>query len=241
MSQSDIQKRFDYCEKVDLHALATKEPLETITAIASEHGFRGIVVSLSKIDQLVKLLNRPLLGDKNVVPACIIDYPFGDSSKDVRAYSIQSAKERGAREIEIVAPYHLIAVKDFKKIYEDAQNIVNVAERANVAVKYVLDYSNPYVDDTVRTKLCRILSSTKIPTISTSLGFFDKKIDHADSILQMRGLKSKTGCKIKAYLKSLDPSDLMSYAKAGADIIGLDWRKAVFLVHAYEDIVEKKE
>ncbi len=231
---------FDFCDKVDLHALSPSIPLDAVVAVAGEHGFRGVVVTLGRLQELVKEITKPIFGDKSILPICTIDYPQGMSSTDVRAYSIQSAKEKGAKEVEIVAPYHLLVAKDFKAIYEDAQNLMNVASRAGIEIKYVLDQNSEFVDESISAKICRILSSTRIPVVSTSLGFFDEKIDHADNILKMRNIKNKVGCNMKVFIGSESPNDLASYIKAGADIIGLPWNKAPYLVHAYEDIVQKK-
>lgn len=231
-------KQFDYCDKVDLHALEPKVNLASVVSIASEHGFRGIVVPLTKLEQLIKAIKD--YGTKEMVPVCTVDYPFGSSSLDVRNYSILAAKEKGAKEVEVVAPYYLIADADFRRVYDDAHNLMSTANKQGISLKYVLDQSSPYVDDTVRTKLSRVISSSRIPIVSTSLGFFDNKVDHADNIIKMRTMKSKAGCQMKVYVSSQDVNDIASYVKAGADYIGLHWKKAPYLVHAYEDMVQKK-
>ncbi len=231
---------FDFCDKVDLHALPPSICLDTVVAIAGEHGFRGIIVTLGRLQELVKEINRPIFGDKKITPICAIDYPYGMSSQDVRGYSIRSAAEKGAKEVEVIAPYHLLVAKDFKAIYEDAQNLLNISSQAGIDIKYVLDQSSEFVDESISAKICRILSSTRMPVVSTSLGFYDEKVDHADSILKMRNIKNKVGCRMKVFVGSDNPNDLASYIKAGADMIGLPWNKAPYLVHAYEEMVQKK-
>jgi deoxyribose-phosphate aldolase len=110
-----------------------------------------------------------------------------------------------------------------------------------LSVKYVLDRNHSYInEDNAITRLCRIIKQAQIPIVSTSLGFFDNKIEHSDSVIKMRNIKSKAGCDIKVYISSSDVSDIASYVKAGADIIGLPWNKAPYLVHAYEDLVQRK-
>ncbi len=235
------KKTFDYCKKVDLHVLKGNPNIQSVVSIAGEHGFRGIVVTLARLDRLVDAINKPIYGCKDLVPICAIDFPLGESSLDVRNYSIITAKEKGAKEVEVVAPYHLIAEKDFRKVYDDAQALMSQAEKCGISLKYVLDRDSNSIDDSVTARLCRIISSTKIKFVSTSLGFFDKKIDHADNVIKMRNVKSKSGCAIKVFVSSNDASEIASYVKAGADIVGLPWEKATRLVHAYEDLVDKKE
>jgi deoxyribose-phosphate aldolase len=232
--------QFNYCDKVDLHALDLAIQLKSVVAVAAEHGFRGIVVPLGRLESLVKEINRPNFGDKNIMPICAIDYPFGDSSIDVRTYSVASAKEKGAKEVEIVAPYNLLLEKDFRRIYEDVQSLVTASKKYDIGFRYVIDQNSPYIDDAIRTKLCRVISSTHVPAVSVSLGYFDTEISHSDNIVKMRAMKNKVGCQMKAFINPVDSNEFALYPKAGIDIVGLDWKKAANIVHGYEDMVQKK-
>ncbi len=231
---------FDYCKQVDLHALDFNVPIENIVSIAGEHGFRGIVVSQSNLKSLVKALKEPLFGNERTIPICVIDYPFGNSGKDVRAYSLQSAKENGAKEVEVIAPYDLIAQKDFKSVYNDIFNLLKLSKTVDIDVKYVFDKQSMPMDDDLIKKVYRVISAAKIPILSTSVGYFENKDNHADNVLQMRNFKMKTGVSIKAYLKNCKPEDVASYVKAGVDIMGIEWKNAPYVVHAYEYMIEKK-
>lgn len=233
----DKENRFDYCTNVDLHILDAPNSIETAVAIAAEHGFRGIVVPISQLEYLVKLLKKTS-DDCKILPICILDYPYGSSSQDIRTYSILSAKEKGAKEIEIVAPYHLYQKKDFENILADMKSLVLTANRAGISIKYIIDQNSGFVEDSMKTKLCRMISSSKMPIVSSSSGFFDKDINHPDNILKMRALKSKTNAIVKVFINTINPTEFAMYPKAGADIIGLQWNKAPHVVHAYEDLIE---
>jgi deoxyribose-phosphate aldolase len=230
-------ERFDFCKKTDLHALDTDVDIKTVVSIACEHGFRGIVVQTSKIEELVKEINK---NDKSIIPISAIDYPFGTSSTDIRTYSIFSSKEKGAKEVEIIAPYPVIAKKDFHKIYEDMQGLVNASEKTGLYLRYVIDQNSPYVDESIRTKLCRTISATKIKAISTSIEACDEldEKDHSDAILMMRNLKSKTNCTIKCFVNTNSADKLALYPKAGADTIGMLWNKSANVVHGYEYLMQ---
>ncbi len=234
------EKPFSFADKIDLHALNFYIDLAAVVAISGEHGFRGIVVGPSKIGELSKLINNQIFGCKDVIPICIIDYPFGMSSSEVRACAMYAAKEKGAKEIEIVVPYPTMAEKDFKLLHEDASNIVKFGQKENISVKYVIDQNSPYLDEATRSRMYRILASVKMPIVTTSLGFFDEKLDQSNDVLKMRALKSKVPCQIKSYISSGDIEDMIMYIKAGCDIIGLDWDKASNLLYEYQSIVEKK-
>jgi len=235
-------QQFHFCNKVDLHCLndSVDFDLKSIVSLATEHDFRGIVVPLGKLEELSKTIDK----NSTVKPIGIIDYPYGSSSTYVRGCSIWNAKELGAKEIEIVAPYHLIVGannKDsqaFKRIAQDVDNINTITKKAGLTVKYILDQNFVVVSDDIRTRLYRILSGSKVSSISTGSGFFDDNVNHSDAIIKMRTLKNKTSSAIKCFVPDCDVSDFASYVKAGADVIGLDWKIAPSIVHGYENLVE---
>lgn len=239
MSEEKV-RQFEYCDKVDIHAIDLDSPLDLVTAIATEHGFRGVVVTLNRIEELVKNISKDTLADKKIVPIAVIDYPYGSLSTDVRRYSILSAKEKGAKEVEVVAPYSLFISRKFKEIGDDIQNLASAAKESNIKLRYVIDINSAFIDESVRTKIMRIVSNNQIEDVSTSLGFYDKKVDHSDSVLKMRNMKSKTGSQTKSFISDASVADLTLYAKAGVDTVGLDWKLAANVVHSYEDIINKK-
>jgi deoxyribose-phosphate aldolase len=234
------ENSFSFSDRVDLHCMDLYTPLSSVVAVAAEHNFRAIVVPIGRIEELVKAINKPDLGDKKIVSVAVFDYPYGFSSLDIRTYSIFSAKEKGAKEIEIVAPYYYIVREDFIKIVEDVKSLIVSANKADIKLRYVLDQNSGFIDDGFRIKLYRALSQAKVPMLSTSLGHFDEKIDHGDNIIRMRSMKSKINCPIKAFIDTTNPSDLALYPRAGADTIGLNWNQAPHLVYEYENIVQKK-
>lgn len=236
---NNSDKKTDYFRKIDLHALNPNSNLKSVVTIASEHGFRGIMVHPCKAEELVKVIKE--YGSNSLIPITVLDYPFGSMSLDIRNYALGSAKERGIKEIEIVAPYPLIAQKEFGKVGRDLEILSAKARELRIGIKYVLDYNCPFVDDTVRSKMCQLLKDYKVPMLSTSLGFYDSKTsDHADSVIYMRDMKRKSGCDTKVYIASQKVDDILSYSKAGVDVIGLPWNKAAYLIHEYEELIEKK-
>lgn len=233
------EEGFHFNSKIELHACEGQENLQNIVSLCTEHAFRGIATSPARISKLVKEINKS--GNNDIVPICLLDFPYGDSSSDIRAYSIHSAKEKGAKEIEISAAYHLINSQDWRELTNEIKNIQATAEKANIGYKYIIDNCMIKGSAGVATRLCRIISQTKIPIVSVSSGLFDKKEQLADNILKMRNIKHKGGSQIKVFISSSDVNDIASYVKAGADIIGLKWNKAPNLVHQYEDMVQNRE
>ena len=57
----------------------------------------------------------------------------------------------------------------------------------------------------------------------------------------MRNIKNKTNCIVKAFINTKDISIFSLYPKAGADIVGVHFSMAPFLVHGYENLVINKD
>jgi len=238
----DEIKRFDYCGNVDLHAIDGNPNLNSVVAVAGEHGFRGIVVQPSRLEDLVAAINKPNFGDKEITAICAIDYPFGVSSMGVRNYMLHDAKEKGAHEVEVVIPYHWVLDKDWKRLYDDAQSLVAISNKLDLSIKYVIDQNASNIDDTVSARLCRIIASTRMPIVSTSLGFFDdSKISHADQVIKMRNLKSKAGCAVKVYVRNPSVEVISGFSRGGCDVFGVTWSVAANIVHSYENLLNNQE
>lgn len=231
----NLEETFNFCNNVEVHVKPT-DKLDNVVAVASEHNFRGIVVDSCKLLELIKSIKK---NGSDIMPICQIDGPEGNSSTDIRAYSILSAKEKGAKEIEIFAPLNFIQNKDFRKIYEDLQNLINVSQKNNIVLKYCLNDMYKSIPDDTKTKLCRSLSAVQVGNLSFN---FAKIVDsnHSDNIIKMRFFKNKISSKIKTFIKDASKEDFASYVKAGVDTIGLDWEIAPYLVHAYESMFIKK-
>jgi deoxyribose-phosphate aldolase len=241
MELNEEQPAFNFCNKVDLHTLDPYSDLSSLVAIAGEHGFRGISVLSCRLESLIKEINKPLYGNKDIIPVSLIDFPFGQSSMASRSYSVLDAKEKGAKEVEVVAPYGLFAEEEFGKIHEDLKNLTTAAAKANVKFRYIIDYKSPYLNDVIKTKILKILSIIKPNSVSSASGYFDGDVDNSDNILFLRNIKTKASCEIKTYLSNIDINDFAVYPKAGVDIVGLDWTEAVNIAHAYEDILQKEK
>lgn len=231
MSDQDIV--FDFCKQVDLYVGPSDTNLERIVSICDEHGFRGIVVRSSNLEKLSKLI---ISSASEVAAICQIDAPFGESSKDIRAYSIKSAKEKGAKEVEVYAPHQLVINEEYKAIYDDLANLIASAKMVNIPMRYIINAGNNINDNSI-TKFCRIVESSKLEHIGFNI--CGKKLSYSDSILQMRNFKTKTGAKIKTYIENCTQEELTSAIKAGSDTIGIHWKDAANTVHEYEYQVQK--
>lgn len=230
-----MNEEFNFSQRCDLISIDPIDPIDYVAATAIEHGFRGISTHICNIPRLSEILK-----DSDVVKIGIIDYPFGGSSQAARSYAIHTAKENGCDEVEIVAPYAQIAYGYLKEIDSDLDTITTTSQKLGIKITYVIDHNSEYLDKGIFTRVCRVIAKYKPDNICLSLGFFDNDISHSDNIVKARSIKSKIGINTKICIDNVDAGTMSMYPKAGIDILGLDWKTAPNLVHAYNAMLTKK-
>lgn len=229
------------CNNIEVHALDYGSNFSQVVPIALEHGFSGIVTMQGRVSSLNKIV-LDMCQDKQSMPKIIaaVDHPFGSESIDARAYQIHSSKEQGASVVEMVSLYRALADGDVKEAIKDLDSICTVASRCGIELRYVMDVGCPFISHKIRDIMSKELSIREIGTISTSLGFYDRKISDSDHVLWLRDIKKISGCKMKAYVDSGDTDSISTIVKSGAEIIGLDWQDAAWASYEYEALIKDK-
>lgn len=235
---NEEDKAFNYASHVDLHMLFSsgeKSSIRNAVAIGTEHNFRGIIVLPNKIQELSEEIKKN--ANSELLPIAMIDYPFGASTLDVRNYNIISAKEKGTKEVEIIAPYHFLAEKNFAAFEHDMKATTMTAAKHQIKIKYVIDLSVKFFKEDILSRIARIANSCGV-FLSTSTGFFDDKINHSNLILKIRAIKNKADVRIKSYINTDNIEIISSYNKAGIEVMGLDIKNAPKLVHEFESQIK---
>lgn len=225
--QLQNQDVFSFCGKIDLYCLNGLK-LDMSVAVAEEHAFRSVVVTQDCLDELVSLTDGT-----DISPIVLADYPNGNSSLDIRNYSIISAKEKGAKEIEITVPYKRL--RD-NKAFDDCKALVATADKHNIEVRYCLDVNRLQLTEQVLKGLEKVLSMNKMSSLSLEI---KNDINHSENILNMRRIINKTKCKVKVYLDDSTAENVSDFVKAGAEWIGLGWSKAGNIAATYNDLVRR--
>jgi len=230
------ENKFTFCGKVDIFSVEAVNNLQLVCAIASEHGFRGISTTLDKLPILTKELKKDSLSDKTIKANCVLDYPYGNMSLDVRNFAINSAKQNGATGIEITLPLSHIAEKSMVKINTDLECVSNTCKKLGLDLKYIFDCENRHMDDIIKNKLAKMLHLNNIDSLIVKTSYDNV----SDSIMAIRYFKSKTQCKIKAFVPASTGDDIAQYTKAGAESIMLCWIDAPRLIYEYEILIENE-
>lgn len=232
------RKVFSHTGKVDLVSTSPSDNLEHIAAIAEEHNFRGIVVPLYRVPELDKIREGSEGAEYKIIAAA--DFPYGTSPEYVRKHMCIYASECGAEEIEICCPYALVKNKDISGINRDLKTIIATSKKLEIVPRIAIDTGPHFFsDDVSKTRLFKVLHANKIENIM----FYNSntpngEVNHSTNIIEMRELKLGRYSVMKAQLTDVDLDVLCMYPKAGAKLLGLNWRKASNLVHGYENIIQ---
>lgn len=105
----------------------------------------------------------------NTKISCLIDFPLGISDSYSRLEACKNAIKIKTNYIDIVLSANLLANRKYEKIREEIKNLQDLCGSADVGIRYILEYRA--FDHHVLKKICEILISYNLSTISLSTGF----------------------------------------------------------------------
>lgn len=146
-----------------LKADATKEMIEKLCNEAKEYNFKAVCVNPTHVEYCVSILK-----DSNVKVATVIGFPLGANTKEVKTYETRDAIEKGAEEVDMVINIGALKDKNFNKVKEDIEAVVNEA-KGKALVKVIIETSLLTEDEKIRA--CEISMEAGADFVKTSTGF----------------------------------------------------------------------
>lgn len=237
MSQAQ-DRVFDFGSCVDLHAVDFECPFGKIVPIASEHGFRGITVTLDQLEEISKVIkNNDSKSHLKVIST--IDHPYGNLPIELRIQSLKYAKRKGASEVEISLPYRLLTESDINLINRDIMSIGAVSKELDMVTRYVIDPSYVDIPDKMRNWIYEQMRMNNISGLVNTMESLSGDISLSDDIMILRDAK-KCGLMIKAFVSSKDIENIAAYVKAGINILGFHWSDGPIIIHEYEEFLRQQ-
>lgn len=182
-----------------LHPTLTDADLAKECEIAKKYHVASVCVKPYAVGQAVQLMKG-----SDVLVGCVIGFPHGNSSTEVKVFETKKALDDGAVEIDMVVNIGKVLGGDWDYIEKELSEIVNLT-RENRAVLKVI-FENDYLEDEHIIQLCRICNKVRVDYVKTSSGFgFVKGQDGKYSYrgatpehLELMRKYSDPGIKIKA-------------------------------------------
>jgi deoxyribose-phosphate aldolase len=148
-----------------LNPSLTDEDLKKQCAIARKYKVASVCVKPYAVKDAVRLLEN-----SEVKVGCVVGFPHGNSSIDVKVFETEQACRDGAVEIDMVINIGKALGGDWKYIDQEIRSVTETCHRFNAIVKVIFetDFVTKAED---KIKLCEICTQAGADFVKTSTGF----------------------------------------------------------------------
>lgn len=196
-----------YIDYTNLKPDATRADIEELCKIAKERGYANVCVNGAYV-----ALCRQLLRGSGVGVACVVGFPLGASTTEVKAFEAAKAVEDGADEIDMVMAVGALKGGDFDYV---AKDIAAVKHSCGVTLKVIIEEC--LLTDEQIAEAAKICVRSGADIVKTSTGFSKAGATlHAIEIIKANcgdlGIKAAGGIR--------DAETARAFIEAGATRIG---------------------
>ena len=196
-----------YIDYTNLKPDATRADIEELCKIAKERGYANVCVNGAYV-----ALCKQLLRGSGVGVACVVGFPLGASTTEVKAFEAAKAVEDGADEIDMVMAVGALKGGDFDYV---ANDIAAVKHACGVTLKVIIEEC--LLTDEQIAEAAQICVRSGADIVKTSTGFSKAGATlHAIEIIKANcgslGIKAAGGIR--------DAETARAFIEAGATRIG---------------------
>lgn len=162
-----------------LHPTMTDAELEAGCAVAAKYQVASVCIKTYAVKRAAELLRG-----SGVRVGCVVGFPHGGSTTEVKRFETETACRDGAVEIDMVINVGKALSGDWDYIERDVHEVCDEAHRRGAKVKVI--FENDYLtsggagltSDQCKIKLCQICERAGADWVKTSTGYgFVKQID----------------------------------------------------------------
>lgn len=199
-----------YIDHTYLKPEATVDDIRRICAEAREMGTASVCVNPSYI----RLVAEELRGT-DVTPCCVIGFPLGATTPDVKAFEAEGAVMDGAREVDMVINVGAAKSGDWKLVRRDIEAVVD-AVAGEAQVKVIIETC--LLTEKEKLEMCRVVSDSGADYIKTSTGFSSGGATFDDIRLIKANIEPHLRIKAAGGISTL--GDAETFLEMGADRLG---------------------
>ena len=188
---------------------ATREELTKICDEARKYNFATVCVNSSNIPFVARMLKG-----SGVKPIAVVGFPLGAASSHTKSFESKEAISAGAEEIDMVINIGALKSKDYKTVYNDIKEVVEISKP--YPVKVILETSDINNDEKIIA--CALSKTAGAAFVKTSTGFGKGGATVEDVALMRRIVGDDMLVKASGGIRSKE--DAESMGKAGANRIG---------------------
>lgn len=159
---SELAKMIDHSI---LHPTFTDEDLKRECEVAKKYHVASVCVKPYAVKQAVGLLK-----DSDVLVGCVIGFPAGNSSIEVKMFETETACNDGAVEIDMVINIGKALQGDWEYIEREVDAVTKACHNNGAIVKVIFETDYVRREEHIR-KLCEICTQVGADYVKTSTGF----------------------------------------------------------------------
>lgn len=199
-----------YIDHTYLKPQASLEDIRRICDEAKKFKTASVCVNPSYIEFVAQQL-----AGTDVTPCCVVAFPLGACTPEVKAFEAFDAVQHGAREVDMVINIGAVKSGNWKLVKRDIEAVVN-AVKGRAKVKVIIETC--LLTDEEKVKACAVAKLAGADFVKTSTGFSTGGATFHD--VELFAKHVKPGVKIKAAggISSLD--DAEKFIELGASRLG---------------------
>ncbi|MCP4313572.1 MAG: deoxyribose-phosphate aldolase [Bacteroidetes bacterium] len=164
-----------------------------------------------------------LLAGSEVRVSCVLSFPHGADTTEVKAFQAERAVIDGVEEIDMVMNIGKFMSEDYGYVLRDIKAVVDVAHKHDVKVKVIQESGYLTPDQVARA--CEISYEAGADFVKTSTGFGPGSATPAIIDVMIKTVGDKMSVKPSGGIRTWETA--VAYLKQGADRLGVGSTEAI--------------
>ena len=207
----DDLSKASYIDHTLLKPEATSDQVTQLCKEAREYHFASVCVNPTHVKLCAELLRG-----SSVKTCCVIGFPLGANTPEVKAFETRQAVASGANEVDMVINIGALKDRNLDLVARDILAVVQAAHDANVLVKVIIEAA--LLTDEEKQIVCLLCKEAGADYVKTSTGFSIGGATVEDVALMRRTVGPLVGVKAAGGIRTTE--DFEKMVKAGATRIG---------------------
>ena len=199
-----------YIDHTYLKPQASLEDIRRICDEAKKFKTASVCVNPSYIEFVAQQL-----AGTDVTPCCVVAFPLGACTPEVKAFEAFDAVQHGAREVDMVINIGAVKSGNWKLVKRDIEGVVN-AVRGRAGVKVIIEAC--LLTDEEKVKACTCAKLAGAAFVKTSTGYSTGGATVEDIRLMRATVGPELGVKASGGVRTYE--DAIAMIEAGASRIG---------------------
>ena len=210
-AQADWQRLAALIDHTLLKPESTNTQVQQLCREAADYGFACVMLNATHV-----ALACSLLAGSGVKIGCVVGFPFGASTTNVKRYEALDAIRLGAHELDMVMNIGALKSGDRSLVQADMRGLVEITHDNGALLKITIETALLSLEEKILA--CQLAVAAGADFVKSSTGFLPAGALPADISLMRGVVGDKLGVKASGGIRTL--KDAQAMIEAGANRIG---------------------